>query len=582
MAIDLSKSRYCEGLQCPKRVWLRKYNEKAYDESYNNQALFNEGTAVGKLARGLFGDFSEIAYNDDRKKMAQDTQIELKKGASVIAEASFFVDKLFCSVDILRILEQGKVELYEVKASKEVKPIYLQDISFQCYVLTKAGFEVQKACLVHIDNTYVRGDELDIQQLFKIVDLTEHVLGMQDTIKENIAELACYMEEAGENEPSTDIGLQCFAVKNTLHTYDCPYFTYCSKGLEKPNVFDIHGMKTKTKVKYYKGGYCSFAEVLPELTNATYKQQVDYELNNKGEYIDQPAMKDFLSQFHYPLYFLDFETINPAIPRYKGTKPYQMQVFQYSLHILDSEDAELKHIEYLGNPHNDSRKEIAQRICQEIPPRACIVAYNASFESTRIRELAEAYPEMRERLLEMTGNFVDMMQPFKARWYYRKEFKGSYSIKEVLPALCPNDSDLNYENLQGVHKGNEASAIYLEMAEDDCENIEEKRQQLLKYCKLDTLGMIKILEVLKEKVNPSSVKVTEDLLAEYEDWLKNVKRIKSIDIYMRYVKMKYIEKGIDEDLAQKTLNNNKTYNNRFDEFLLNNSNFAVVKLPINY
>jgi len=499
VTIDLSKSRYCEGLQCPKRVWLRKYNEKAYDESYNNQALFNEGNAVGELARSLFGDYSKVEYNEDREKMAQDTQVELAKGTSVIAEASFFIDKLFCSVDILRLLGGNKVELYEVKASTEVKPIYLQDIAFQYYVLTKAGFKVQKACLVHIDNTYVRGDELDIQQLFKIVDLTEQVRELLDTVKTNIAELAAYMDAAGENEPTTDIGLQCFAVKNTLHPYDCPYFTYCSKGLEKPNVFDIHGMQTKTKVKYYKEGYCSFVEVLPKLTNATYQQQVDYELNDRGEYINKSAMKNFLSQFHYPLYFLDFETINPAIPRYKGTKPYQMQVFQYSLHILESEDGELKHIEYLGNPHNDSRKEIAQKLCQEIPQEACIVAYNASFEASRIRELAEAYPEMRERLLEMTGNLVDMMQPFKDRWYYSKEFKGSYSIKDVLPTICPNDPDLDYQNLQGVHKGNEASAIYLEIAKNDCKDVDGKRQQLLKYCKLDTLGMIKILEVLKNE-----------------------------------------------------------------------------------
>ena len=499
MAVDLSKTRYCEALQCPKRVWLRKYKPDEYDESYDNEAILKQGSEVGDLAMGLFGTFHEIVRDDDRDKMAQDTQIEMKKGTSVITEASFFVDKLFCSVDILRNLGAGNVEIYEVKSSTKVKPIYKHDVAFQYYVLTKAGLNVQKACLVIIDNQYVRGDELDIQQLFKIVDLTDEIRDLQrDTVK-NLADIAAYMYTAGDNEPTRNMGKQCFGsdAKDSLHPYDCPFFPYCSRGLPKPNIFDIRGMNVPAKVKFYNDGIYSFEDVLPHVKKEDYKQQVDHELHEIEPYIDKNAIRSFLTQFQYPLYFLDFETINPAIPQYKGTRPYQRQVFQYSLHILESAGGKLIHKEYLGDPRKDSREEIAQRLCQDIPAGACIVAYNASVESGCIQDLANECPQLRTQLLARLTHFVDMMAPFRDRLYYSKVLKGSYSIKDVLPALFPNDKELDYHALAGVHNGGEAPMVYLETAKDDCTDAAIKRQQMLKYCELDTLAMVKIFEKLQ-------------------------------------------------------------------------------------
>jgi hypothetical protein len=256
-------------------------------------------------------------------------------------------------------------------------------------------------------------------------------------------------------------------------------------------------MNIPAKLKFYNDGIYSFEDVLPHIKNDTYKQQVDHELHETEPYIDKNAIRSFLTQFQYPLYFLDFETINPAIPRYKGTRPYQKQVFQYSLHILESAGSKLIHKEYLGDPRKDSREETAQRLCQDIPAGACIVAYNASVESGCIQDLANEYPQLRTQLLARLTHFVDMMVPFRDRLYYSKVLKGSYSIKDVLPALFPNDKELDYHALAGVHNGGEAPMVYLETAKDDCTDAAIKRQQMLKYCELDTLAMVKIFEKLQ-------------------------------------------------------------------------------------
>ena len=497
MIAEISKSRYCDSLQCLKRVWLKKYKPEAYDYSYDNQNILKEGSEVGDLAMGLFGDYTEIAFTKDAEKMAADTQKEMAKGTAIITEASFLIDGgLFASVDILKNHGNGNVELYEVKSGGEIKPVNVHDIAFQYYVLTKAGKKVQKACLVHINKSYVRKGKLDLNQLFTIVDLTDEVIALQSEVKNHLEVVAKYMKEGSNKEPNIEIGEQCFGKKDSLHPYPCPFFTYCTKSLDHPNVFDISGMDKSKMVEYHKQGVNSFEDVLPYLGGTEYYQQVDMELHETEPYINKDKIRTFLDSLHYPLYFLDFETIAPVIPLYDGTKPRMKQVFQYSLHILDSENAELRHKEYLGNPNMDVREEIAKSLCEIIPHDACIVAYHSSFERERLKELAESFPEYSERLMEMTTQIVDIEKPFQKGWYYTKGMKGRSSIKFVLPALFPNSPELDYANLEGVHNGDEASYMYLELAELQGGELEKKRQEMLDYCRLDTLGMVKIYEKL--------------------------------------------------------------------------------------
>ena len=501
MIAEISKSRYCDSLQCLKRVWLKRYKPEAYDHSYDNQKVLKEGSAVGDLAMGLFGDYTEIKFTRDCEKMAADTQKEMAKGTDIITEASFLVEGgLFASVDILKNLGNGNVELYEVKSSTDLKSVYSHDIAFQYYILKRAGLNVQKACLVHINNNYVRQGRLKLELLFKIVDLTDEAIDLQKQVEEQVEVIRKYMKDAGEVEPNTEIGIQCFEAEKSLHPHDCPFFPYCSHRLPHPNVFDIGGMWRTTMVKYHNKGIDSFENLLPHVKGKACSLQVEMELYETKTYINRTKIMQFLDKMHYPLYFLDFETINPAIPIFDGTRPYMQQVFQFSLHILESDRAELKHIEYLGNPNVDSRKEIAKMLCDIIPNHACIIAYSVKFEKERLKELAESFPEYRKSFMEMATHFVDMEEPFKKRYYYTKGMKGRSSIKLVLPALFPNSPELDYVNLDGVHDGGEASSAYLDLVKLQGEELEMKRKELLEYCKLDTFGLVKIYELLKKQI----------------------------------------------------------------------------------
>jgi hypothetical protein len=213
--------------------------------------------------------------------------------------------------------------------------------------------------------------------------------------------------------------------------------------------------------------------------------------------VKKEGIEAFLGQLSYPLYFLDFESFQSAIPPYDNTWPYEQIVFQYSLHYIERESGELKHVEYLGYPDEDPRRGLAEQLCRDIPMDVCTMAYNMGFEKGRIHELARLYPDLSELLMNIHDHIVDLMVPFRQKQYYGRAMQGSYSIKYVLPALSPDDPELDYHNLEGVHNGSEAMTIFPKIKDMPPEEAQKARHNLLKYCELDTYAMVKVWEELK-------------------------------------------------------------------------------------
>ena len=490
MALNLSKSKYCSAVQCPKMLWLKKNKPEVYDDSVMNQSILETGNEVGDLAMGLFGAFTEVPYGD-LGEMIKKTQELILAGEPVIAEGSFSYNRLFCSVDILKNLGGNCVEIYEVKSSTSVKDIYLDDAAYQCYVLTKLGYTVKRVCIVHINNQYVRKGELDIHELFHIEDITDDATNLMPEVAANIERFDLYMQQT--DEPLDDIGMHCFS------PYECGFFGYCTRALPKPNVFDVAGARISTKFKCYDQGIISFKDLntCNALSAGQYKQ-VEHELFNYAPYIEKDTIKDFLGHLSYPLYFLDFESFQPAVPLYDNSRPFEQIVFQYSLHYIEHEGGELKHTEFLAYPGADPRRTLAEQLCKDIPKGVCTTAYNMGFEKGRIKGLAEIFPDLADHLMDIHDNIEDLMIPFQKKYYYTKAMQGSYSIKYVLPALFPDDPALDYHNLEGVHNGSEASAAFKRMATMSNEEMMAYREYLLKYCGLDTFAMVKVWEKLNE------------------------------------------------------------------------------------
>lgn len=490
MSDNLSKTLYCSGVQCPKMLWLRKHRPELFDESVMNRPVLDTGLAVGDLAMGLFGDFREVPYGE-LGDMLTVTQQLLDEGVETIAEASFSWDGLFCSVDILRNLGDRHVELYEVKSSTSVHEIYQHDVAYQVYVLEQLGFTVERACLVHLNRDYVRGVELELHELFTVADLTQTARAMQPETAQRIAALKDCVRTP--EEPACALGEQCFA------PYGCGFWQHCSAHLPSPNVFDLAGMQRRTQFKYYRDGIVSFEDLAAKAKlNTAQRLQISHALTVQPDAVDKGAVRDFLAGLRYPLYFLDFESFQPAVPLYEGTRPYDQITFQYSLHILPGAGEELQHREYLAYPGGDPRPALAEQLCRDIPRGACTLAYNMAFEKTRIRELAALCPELAEHLMDIHDHMHDLMVPFQKKQIYTRAMQGSYSIKYVLPALFPDDPDLDYHSLNGVHNGTEASAAFAAMATLPAEELAASRENLLKYCGLDTFAMVKIWQKLQE------------------------------------------------------------------------------------
>ena len=487
----LSKSKYCKAVQCKKMLWLEKYKSEEQEE-IDNSSVFDNGTNVGLLAQDLFDNHKVVEFNEDLSKMIDKTNIFLQEDNVVICEASFNYNNNFCSVDIL-VKKNNDYEIYEVKSSTHVNDIYLDDVSYQYYVLKNLKLNVTKASIVYINTNYTKKGTLDIHKLFSIKDVTDIAIKKYSEVEKNINDINEYMNNTLEQEQ--DISINCFS------PYPCPFYKYCSRNIVKPNVFDIASMHLKDKVKYYKLGKYSFEDLLKEDINKKFKQQIDFTLNNKEDYINKENITKFLDTLSYPLYFLDFETYQQSIPLFDDVNPYMQIPFQYSLHYYESEDGKLKHKEFLASsPSIDPRRELAKSLVSDIPKDVCVLAYNMAFEKNVIKKLAELYPEYKEHLLNIESNIKDLIIPFKNRDYYSKDMVGSYSIKYVLPALFPDDESLNYHNLNLVHKGDEASSAFNNMDNLSESQREEIRKSLLEYCKLDTYAMVKIYEKLKEIV----------------------------------------------------------------------------------
>ena len=215
--------------------------------------------------------------------------------------------------------------------------------------------------------------------------------------------------------------------------------------------------------------------------------------------INKENLKAFVSSISYPIYHLDFESFTQTIPLYEGIRPYQQICFQYSLHI-EQENGFIEHREYLAQEGCNPIKDFVEHLCDDLPTDVTVMVYNKAFEIGRMKEMAEIYPEYADHLLEICENVVDLMVPFMHKDYYVKEMKGSYSIKYVLPALCPGDPELDYHNLDQIHKGDEASAAFKNLINQNPEERDITRKNLLKYCRLDTLAMVKIFRKIREVI----------------------------------------------------------------------------------
>jgi len=485
---QLSKSRFGAGLQCLKRLYLESYSRELADPiDPSQQALFDSGIAVGELARQRFPGGRLIAeqYYEHSRAEATTSDAIADPHMPAIYEAAFTFEDIRIRVDVLSRNSGDTFDLAEVKSSTGVKSEHISDAAIQLHVVEGSGIAVRKVFLVHIDNSYVyEGGPYDLSKLFHLEDVTDSARAYLSSIPGSLADMWEMLHQ--DETPSVEIGSQC------NRPYQCPFYGYCRQDSPEHHIEQLPRAKPELMERLRTAGILDISKIPPDFpTLSANQQRVRDAVVTRQPYVGS-GLFVALAQATYPLHFLDFETFNPALPAYLGTRPYQIIPFQWSLHVRDSE-GNLTHDSFLHDGDGDPRGTFATSLLDAIGPEGNIVVYSG-YEQTVIKRLAEEFPQYRERLLALCDRLFDLLAVIRTH-YYHPEFHGSYSIKSVLPALVPG---LTYSDLE-IRDGSNASVAYGQMISSDTEAPERERirDALLAYCKMDTLAMIRLLDTLQ-------------------------------------------------------------------------------------
>ena len=448
----------------------------------------DQGTRVGKFAQKLFpaGILLERDYMPEKQK---EKSLEAAKARKPLFEAGFTHKQAYALADILDPVGKDAWDLIEVKSSSSVKDEHYYDVAFQKYTYEGAGLKIRKCYLMYVNNQYVRMGKIEPKKLFATEDVTKQCDDLIPEIESNITDM---LEIIQKNDvPRIKVGQHCD------NPYPCPLEDICWDFL--PSKDDIFCLYSGTKKAYelMAEGVFSINDIRGSV-KLSHRQTIQVTCHRKrAPYVDKKSIREFLEELEYPLYFLDFETMNPAIPAYDNSRPFENIPFQYSLYIIQKKGTKPEHHSYLALGDKDPRPEILKNLKNLLSNKGSVIAYNATFERTTLRHASEAYPEYADWVNALEERIVDLLVPFRGFFYYHPNQAGSASLKDVLPVITKS----SYKNME-IADGSMASNEYCRVTFGS--NIDEKERQrvraaLEKYCDLDTRGMIEVLGALRKE-----------------------------------------------------------------------------------
>jgi predicted RecB family nuclease len=485
MTYGISKSRFQKGLQCEKALWLAVHRRDLATPPDETQLwIFEQGHEVGHLARRLFPGGVEVSEGHLQGAEALATTRRLiADGVRVLYEPAFEHDGAFVRVDILVGADDGSWDLYEVKSSTALKDEHVTDAAMQAWTLEGAGLRVRSVNVVHLNNTYVwDGGEYDLAALFTVEDVTAMAREFMPQVGPTLAR---FQQMLGGPEPDVMIGRQC------TNPYTCDFVAYCHAALPEAHpITALPALSDEVLHALLRAGITSIADVPETFPGLSAQQREVVALGKRGEpLVDSTALAAELHNLAWPVRHLDFETVMPALPLWPGTRPYQAVPFQYSLHVHHA-DGRIEHRQYLHEGTDDPRRPLAERLLADLGSEGSILHYSA-YEKTHLRALRDALPDLAPAFDAVLGRLVDLL-PIVRRHMRHPLAAGSASIKQVLPAWCP---DLTYDGLP-IADGQTASVRYLRVLRGDVDDAEAAsvRADLERYCALDTLAMSRLLE----------------------------------------------------------------------------------------
>ncbi len=391
-------------------------------------------------------------------------------------------------VDILQRRRDNRWRLIEVKSSTDLKEdaYHLEDVAIQCRVLSRSGLDVASACLAHINRDYVfQGGSIDVGQFFKIRNLTRRVEKMLPELTFRLRAFSSILNQS--KAPDLPTGPHCKA------PVTCEFFDRCNPPRPDDHIGYLPRIQASAVDELVEMGVESIRDI-PDDFPLNERQRRACTCVQTGEPWFSTELKKELGGIKYPIYFMDFETVNPAIPRFPGMRPYDQIPFQWSVHVLTEPGAAPEHFEFLATNTNDPRRDFIASLCPVLGRSGSIVVYSA-FESQRLSELAAWLPEFAGRIKKIQRRLWDLL-PVVRNHVYHPKFAGSYSLKNVLPALVP---EMTYEGME-VTDGTDAGLAWESLVRGSLDQSEREktRKALLDYCGQDTLAMVRLLDKLRQ------------------------------------------------------------------------------------
>ena len=495
---NLSKSKIIAYRQCPKRLWLAIHKPELCDES-GSKAVFAIGHQVGEIARRIYdpegnGVTIDIEALDHGKALALSKEL-LAEGKGPIFEAGVTIDGALAYADVmLPDLTDGTLawKMIEVKSSGSVKDYQRDDIAVQSFIATRMGIRLSSVSLARIDSSFVYPGDGDYRGLLKENDLTEEAFSRSDEVAEWIA--GAQVVAALPEEPEVETGPQCTT------PFTCGFCDYCNRDQVVPAQpeYPLTSLPNFRKHELMEELGIDDLRMVPDEHLSDIQAHIKEHTVAGSVFFDADGAAADLAPYGFPAYFLDFETIQFTVPIWKGTRPYQHLPFQFSLHIL-AEDGSLQHHGFLGLSGDDPLCAFVQSLIGLCGKHGPVYVYNAGFECGRMRELAERFPNLAPALEAIISRVVDLWPIAKKRYYHPSQH-GKWSLKAVLPAAIP---ELSYDDLDGVQDGNMAGVAFMEAIDPSttAERKKELENQLVEYCKLDTLAMVRLWEKFSGKVH---------------------------------------------------------------------------------
>jgi predicted RecB family nuclease len=484
----ITKSKFLAGNQCLKRLyWIVHSPEMAAQRDESDQAIMEQGQQVGLLARQMFPGGVAVESRD------RDQAIRMTRGLidnpeiSAIFEGAFAHDDIFVRVDILNRRPDQRWRLIEVKSTASVKDHHLADVAIQHRVVTGSGVDLAESCVAHVNRDYIyQGGLIDVHGLFKIKNLTQEIQGLQPEV--GIQLQSVFRILAMPEAPEIPAGRQCG------DPFTCEFFDHCNPPLADDHILRLPRIHASTVAKLVALGVQSIHDIPENYPLTERLRRACTSVQTRTPWYG-PDLSDELGKLSYPLYFMDFETINPAIPRFPGMRPYDQLPFQWSVHVQRQPGTAVEHFEFLANDINDPRPAFISTLCDALGDDGSIVVYSHQFELQRLSELAACLPEFAGRIKMIQDRLWDLL-PLMRDHVYHPKFGGSFSLKSVLPALVP---EMTYEGME-VADGQAAGLAWESLVHNRLDRDEHYRirKALLDYCGQDTLALVRLTEKMSQ------------------------------------------------------------------------------------